>query len=161
MKYLQGLFVVVTAFLFLGIALFLPEAFAQSATTEHRIDFRPLLDQVVWPTLAAVVAAIAGALIRRAMRWLKISEDRMVREYLETALVNGLELARQRLGPVSLGVTTKSQVVAEAANYVIGRVPDALKHFSIDEATLKRLVEARIASIEPLAPGASRLDVVK
>lgn len=159
MKYLHRFFFVATAFLV--VALYLPEAFAQSATTEHRIDFRPLMDQVVWPAIVAVATAIAGVLVRKLLGWLKLSEDRMVREYLEVALVNGLELARQRLGSVPLGMTTKSQLVAEAANYVIGRVPDALKRFDIDEAALKRLVEARVASIEPLAAASARLDVVK
>lgn len=137
-------------------------AFAQTTPPvfEYQIDLRPLLD-AVWPLIVAVVTAIVGILARKALSWLNLSEDRMVREYLETAIVNGLELARQKLGTVTPGVTTKSQVVAEAADYVIGRVPDALKRFDINEVSLKRLVEARLGMIEPLPDGTTRLTTVK
>lgn len=137
-------------------------AFAQTTppVLEYKIDLRPLLD-AAWPLIVAVVTAIVGILARKALSWLNLSEDRMVREYLEVALVNGLELARQRLGAVPLGTTTKSELVAEASNYVIARVPDALKRFDISEASLKRLVEARLAAIEPLPDGTTRLTTVK
>ncbi len=137
-------------------------AFAQTAAPvlEYNIDLRPLLD-AVWPLIVVVVTAIVGVLSRKALSWLNLSEDRMVREYLEVALVNGLELARQRLGSVPLGTTTKHQLVAEASNYVVGQVPDALKRFGLDEAALRRLIEARIATIEPLPDGASRLSSIR
>lgn len=137
-------------------------AFAQTSppVLEYQIDLRPLLD-AVWPLIVAVVTAIVGILARKLLSWLNLSEDRMVREYLEVAIVNGLELARQRLGTVTPGVTTKSQVVAEASNYVVARVPDALKRFDITEATLKRLVEARLGMVEPLPDGTTRLTTVK
>lgn len=137
-------------------------AFAQTTppVLEYRIDLRPLLD-AVWPLIVTIVTAIVGILTRKALSWLHLSEDRMVREYLEVALVNGLELARQRLGSVPLGTTTKHQLVAEASNYVVGQVPDALKRFGIDETGLRRLIEARIATVEPLPGGASRLSTVK
>lgn len=137
-------------------------AFAQTTppVLEYKIDLRPLLD-AVWPLIVAVVAATLSLLARKALSWLHLSEDRMVREYLEVAIVNGLELARQKLGTITPGVTTKSQVVAEAADYVIGRVPDALKRFDITEASLKCLVEARLGAIEPLPDGTTRLTTVK
>lgn len=136
-------------------------AFAQTTAPvlEYKIDLRPLLD-VVWPLIVALVTAIVGVLARKALSWLKLSEDRMVREYLEIAIVNGLELARQKLGPIT-PVTTKSQVIAEASGYIIARVPDALKRFDIDQASLKRLVEARLGMIEPLPDGTNRLTSVK
>jgi len=140
-------------------AVVLPTASAFAQTTppvlEYKIDFRPLVNEVVCPLIVAVVTAIVGILARKALSWLNLSEDRMVREYLDVALVNGLELARQRLGSVALGATTESRLVAEASNYVIGRVPDALKRFGIDQDGLRRLIEARIATIEPL-PGTPR-----
>lgn len=144
------------------VCLAIVPAFAQTTppVLEYRIDLRPLLD-AVWPLIVAVVTAIIGIVARKVLSWLNLSEDRMVREYLEVAIVNGLELARQRLGTVTPGVTTKSQVVAEASNYVVARVPDALKRFDITEASLKRLVEARLGMIEPLPDGTTRLTTVK
>lgn len=150
---------VVAAFI---VCLVIVPAIAQTAppVLEYQIDLRPLLD-AVWPLIVAVVTAIVGILARKVLSWLNLSEDRMVREYLEVAIVNGLELARQKIGTVTPGVTTRSQVVAEASNYVIARVPDALKRFDITDATLKRLVEARLGMIEPLPDGSTRLTTVK
>lgn len=137
-------------------------AFAQTTppVLEYRIDLRPLLD-AVWPLIVVVVTAIVSILARKVLSWLNLSEDKMVREYLEVALGNGLELARQRIGASPLTLTTKHQVIAEASDYVIARVPDALKRFDITEPALKRLVEARIAAIEPLPVNSSRLETVK
>jgi hypothetical protein len=137
-------------------------AFAQTTAPvlEYKIDLRPLLD-VVWPLIAAVVAAGVSLLARKALGWLNLSEDRMVREYLEVAIVNGLELARQKLGSGPLTLTSKHQAVAEASGYVIARVPDALKRFDITEASLKRLVEARLGMIDPAPDGTTRLTSVK
>lgn len=137
-------------------------AFAQTTppVLEYKIDLRPLLD-VVWPLIVTVVAAVLSLLARKALSWLKLSEDKMVREYLEVAIVNGLELARQKLGAVPLTLTTKHQAVAEASDYVIGRVPDALKRFDLTEASVKRLVEARLGMIDPLPGDATRLTTVK
>lgn len=141
----------------LALLMLAAEAYAQTTppVLEYKIDFRPLVNEVIWPLIVAIVTAIVGILARKALSWLNLSEDRMVREYLDVALVNGLELARQRLGSVALGATTESRLVAEASNYVIGRVPDALKRFGIDQDGLRRLIEARIATIEPL-PGTPR-----
>lgn len=141
----------------LALLMLAAEAYAQTTppVLEYKIDFRPLVNEVVWPLIVAVVTAIVGILARKTLSWLNLSEDKMVREYLDVALVNGLELARQRLGSVALGATTESRLVAEASNYVIGRVPDALKRFGIDQDGLRRLIEARIATIEPL-PGSPR-----
>ncbi len=137
----------------LALLMLAAEAYAQTTppVLEYTIDFRPLVNEVVWPLIVAVVTAIVGILARKALSWLNLSEDRMVREYLDVALVNGLELARQRLGGVPLGATTQHQVIAEASNYVITRVPDALKRFGIDQNGLRRLIEARLASTESLS----------
>lgn len=136
----------------LALLMLAAEAYAQTAppVLEYQIDFRPLINEVVWPLIVAIVTAIVGILARKVLSWLNLSEDRMVREYLDVALANGLELARQRLGNVPLGATTQHQLVAEASNYVIGRVPDALKRFGIDQDGLRRLIEARVASTESL-----------
>lgn len=114
----------------------------------HAIDLGPLLS--VLATLALAALGAAGTwLAARVASWLKLNEDSQVRGYLEAALDNavtyGRNVADARLKD-GLAINVHSTVVAEAANYAIARVPDALKRFGLDEAGVRSLILARLPS---------------
>jgi hypothetical protein len=124
-------------------------AFAQSIEpVQYKIDLRPLVDQVLWPALGIVATALATWLAKRTADWLKISDDARVRDYLDQALQNAISYARSQSGGVPLTVGVRNEMVAKAANYAAGRVPDALKRFGIDDDALRRMLAARIAAQE-------------
>ena len=63
------------------------------------------------------------------------------------ALAGGIgwatEQARKRSADIAL-VEVRGRLVAEASNYVIERVPDALNHFGLDREGIEKLIEARL-----------------
>lgn len=95
-------------------------------------------------------AALAGAgtwLAARAAAWLKLSQDSQVRGYLEVALGNGIAFARRQVEArlaAGIKVDVHNATVAEAAEYVIQRVPDALARFGITAEAVRDLIIARL-----------------
>lgn len=108
------------------------------------VSLAPAIDAVL-AALAALLLALGTFAIQRLLGWLKLSQDEKVRAYLEDALQNGIAFARARVSSRAVGsIDVKSAVVAEAANYAIARVPDALKRFGIDQDGVRDLVQARL-----------------
>jgi hypothetical protein len=134
------------------------EAFAQSAppAASTRIDFSPLIGEVLVPMLVALGGVLATWLTARLATWFKIADDAKIRELLESAIENGIALALSRLGNVSASIEVRNQAVADAANYVIRATPDALKRFNVDPQALAEKIEARLAKREqaPAVPPA-------
>lgn len=128
-----------------------------AATTIH---LAPLID-VAAGLLLSVLLGLGVFAIQRGLAWLKLSEDEKIRGYLEAALRNGVTFAvnkaRERVG-AGASVDVRNEVVAGAANYVIGRVPDALKRFGVTEEGVRDMVLARIhpaVFTAPAVPGAA------
>lgn len=119
-----------------------------AATT---IQLAPLVDTAA-SLLAALLLGLGAWLIQRVAAWLKLAEDDKVRLYLEEALHNAIAFARNKAiqqGQRIDEIEVRSQVVANAANYAIARVPDALKRFGIDEDGVRDLVLARLPGPPP------------
>ncbi len=124
------------------------------ADAGYSIDLRPVVEPV-----AVAVLSIVGILAGFAVRWVakkigveKLIEDETIRGYLERAMEAGAHFALGRLrDPSFTQIETRSQAVAAAANYVVAQVPGALARFGIDQASLARMVEARLAKHEGLA----------
>ncbi len=100
---------------------------------------------------------VIGCIIPIARKWLNklgLEQDDLVRMYLREALVNGIgfamEAAQKRYaGPLTMKI--RSSISQSAYDYVVSRVPDAVKHFKLDEPAIRALIEARM----PLVPPAS------
>ena len=115
------------------------------------IDLAPLIEPLLM--ILGTTLSVVGLW---ALRWLgaknKVLADAEVRNYLQTALLQGLgfgvERTRDFVAQRST-VAVRSAIVAEAAQYVIGQVPDALRRFKIDEAGVKRMLTARLPLIDP------------
>ena len=73
--------------------------------------------------------------------------DNQVRVYINEALERGLGWAREKArqeGADFATIEVRSQAIADAANYAIERVPDAVKHFKLDETRVRQMIEARL-----------------
>lgn len=110
------------------------------------IDLTPVLGIVI-DLLAAALMTLGGWALARLGRKFGLEADDQVRIYLGEALAGGIgwakEQARKRSEDVS-HIEVRSKLVAEAANYVIERVPDALRRFGLDRERIEKLVEARL-----------------
>lgn len=117
-------------------------AFAQEAT---KIDFGPLVQQVVWPLLSAAVLAVGAWGVQKFSQWLGIKNNEALGKTVEDALRNGLAYAQSKAGDVPLTVDVKNEIVATAANYAIKHVPDAMKKLGVGQDVLLEKLEARLS----------------
>ena len=113
------------------------------------IDLTPVLGIVI-DLLAAVLMALGGWALTKLGRKFGLEADDQVRLYLGEALAGGIgwakEQARKR-GDDFARIEVRSRLVAEAGNYVIERVPDAVERFGLDPARIEKLIEARLAGV--------------
>lgn len=95
----------------------------------------------------ASVSAFAGYALNFVVKRYKLSIDDKTREYLLGAIGRAISLGEDAVKSRTSGLTqieVRSQIVAEAATYVLSRVPDALKHFGITEDNLKGIITAKL-----------------
>jgi hypothetical protein len=102
--------------------------------------------------VASLVLALGGAALLRLYRWLGLSQDAQVREYLDAALKRAVDFgvaeARRKFGLAVLapGGDAYVHAVDAAAAYARQTVPDALRHFGIDDGGLVDRLRARLPS---------------
>jgi len=132
-----------------------PPAFAEGATApaieSYAIDFRPLVEAVLVPILGALTTALATWLSVKAAALLKLQADDRLRAVIDGALQNGLAFGLSKLDDmtktVPLTLEVKNQVIADAANYAIAAVPDALKKLGVTREKVTDLAAARLEVI--------------
>ena len=112
------------------------------------IDLSPIVPVAV-DLMAAILLAVGSWALARLARWLRLKGDDEVRVYLDTALLNGIELAKRRLKErgKNLTMATKREALAHATGYVIAQVPGALKRLKVDPAAVERAIEARLPEL--------------
>jgi lysylphosphatidylglycerol synthetase-like protein (DUF2156 family) len=91
---------------------------------------RPYIAELI----GLVVAAIVAYLVQLIRRWTGIEIEARHREALQSALTNAAMVAAER-------------GAAAGAAYVERSVPDALKHFKLDQAGIQRLLEPKLAGL--------------
>lgn len=110
------------------------------------IDLTPVLDAGI-DLLALVLMALGSWAIARLGRKFGLESDDRIRVYLGEALVSGIgwakEQARKRSEDIA-HVEVRNKLVAEAAGYVIERVPGAVNRFGLDRQRIEKLIEARL-----------------
>tara|TARA_R110002074_G_scaffold393784_1_gene580648 strand:+ start:499 stop:864 length:366 start_codon:yes stop_codon:yes gene_type:complete len=119
----------------------------------HDIDFGQLFPMFS-ETLLAVLTALASFAAAKLCQWLKAKRDGELGAILDKALAMGIAFAMSRLtdwtkGRMSLDV--KSELAADAANYVLAHVPDAVKALRLDGEHLTRMIEARLQVAEDVS----------
>lgn len=105
----------------------------------------------IWAGLVPYLAAAIGALISAAVGWLVylvnkklgLSIDDSLRDSLQTAAANAAGLVLAGLGNRLSGMTldVRSELVADAVNYVLKAAPDAVAHFGLTpEAVAQKIL---------------------
>ena len=113
------------------------------------IDLTPILNLGI-DALAVVLVALGGWVLARLGRKFGLEADDQVRVYLGEALAGGVgwakEQAKRRSEDIA-HVEVRDRAVAEAGNYVIARVPDAVRHFGLNQTKVEALIAARLGGV--------------
>ena len=112
------------------------------------IDLRPLIDKILVPIVLPLLSSLGvwGLWKLIALTGLKIDDTQ--RAVVQSGLQYAINYASTKIAsstPDKIPVNVKSAVVAEAAQYALAHIPDALAHFAIDPAKLATMIEARLA----------------
>lgn len=113
------------------------------------IDLTPLVDQVIYPLIAACVAPFVALLVQKLTLFLHIKMEAQQQQALETALTNGINFALSRAKTYADAngvVVSKSSLIQQAANYVLPKVPGTLKSLGITPDGVAERIEARLPS---------------
>lgn len=122
-------------------------AFAQAEVAAEGIY------NVLQPYLLAVVSVIATAIVgwlaELMRRKFNLDIDASHREALQTALTNGAGLLIGKAGTAIAGkkLDLKSAALAEAVNYVLQAVPDAIRYFGITPEAVAEKLQAKLPQI--------------
>lgn len=130
---------------------------AQEVAAATKVDVAPVVDTLLGYISAgasALLAVVIGFVCARLYAFLGINIEAKHREALHSALMTGVNAGLARVSDLIGGkaVDVKSSAVAEAVNYVLGAVPDAVKFFGLTEAKLTDMVTAKLQGQLAFAP---------
>ena len=114
------------------------------------IDLTPVLDMGI-DLLAVVLMGLGTWALAKLGRKFGLEADDQIRLVLQEALEKGVGYARERAreqGDDFARIEVRNAAAATAANYVIGRVPQAAAHFGLNEDGLRELVRARLGGVD-------------
>ncbi len=113
----------------------------------------PLVQQALELILTNSINIAAVVISYKVYEWLGLKADDKRREYLETALVNGLTLAIQKVRQQDTTFTSadwalfSKAVLPIAVDYTKQNVPDALRKLKITDPQLVSILEARLPMV--------------
>lgn len=143
------LFLAVSLVFASAVAFALPALAADEAA--YTIDLAPVALLVIAAIAAAIGLAVRTgihALIVYLAERAGLELDEKTRTYLDAALDNALAWGTRNLTDYAAGkipdIETKNKVLADAANYLAERVPDALDHFDLMPDDIEKMLEARL-----------------
>jgi hypothetical protein len=141
-------------------AAFAAPVFLLLASSAARADALVAVGEI-WTGLVPYIVAAIGALISAAVGWLVylvnkklgLSIDDSLRDSLQTAAANAAGLVVNGLGHRLSGATidVRSELVADAVNYVLKAAPDAVVHFGLTPEA----VAEKILALLPRAAGSA------
>jgi len=106
------------------------------------IDLSPIINQVIVPLLTPLLLAAGAWALNRVAAYAKFQVQDGQRAMLEKAIRNGIAYAeKQASGIASISADEK---VAAAANYVLPKIPGALKGLGVTPEHLASLIKARL-----------------
>ncbi len=107
---------------------------------------------LVFSVFLGAVSFVIAKSSKLFTKYLGVSIDDKTRQYLEVALQRGILYAENKVREKVIGgikaPRTKDMRIALAADYVLSRVPDAIKHFKLDRSNLTAMIEARLSDSE-------------
>ncbi len=110
---------------------------------------------VVQPYLLAIVSVVATAIVgwlaELLRRKFSLEIDAAHRDALQTALTNGAGLLVGKIGHALADrkIDLKSVALAEAVNYVVQAVPDAVRHFGMTPEAIAEKIQAKLPQVAP------------
>ncbi len=124
-------------------------AFAQTEVAVEGIY--SVLQPYLLAVVSVVATAIVGWLAELLRRKFNLDIDAAHREALQTALTNGAGLLIGKAGSAVAGkkLDLKSVALAEAVNYVLQAVPDAVRHFGITPEAVAEKLQAKLPQVTP------------
>lgn len=134
----------------LGLAaiacLFAGSALAQSATVTTYGDLWTSIQPTLLTILAALATGIIGFVAQATHQKAIVDLEAGHRDAIHTAIQTGLGLALSRFGEflTSKPVDTKNSIINTVIAYVAKSVPDALKHFGMDDVHLSNMIESKL-----------------
>lgn len=117
------------------------------AADGHTIPIPPELVAELVNYAVLLLAAAATWVLRRVVAWLRIDAESKLVKRLEDGMGTALGFARERalVEGARLGaVDVRSRMVADAAAYLLPKMPQTLKALGIDAAGLSERLEARL-----------------
>ncbi len=106
------------------------------------IDLAPLVNQVVIPIITPVLLGVATWALTRVAKYAHFQVQDSQRKLVLDVVDNAVAYAEKMLaGKASVTVNDK---VATAVNYILPKVPDALKAVGITPEHLAQIVTARL-----------------
>lgn len=150
----------------LGVLVFALGVLTANEAAAQTVSLRPVAQQLSEALIVLVggfVTFIAGQVSLWLGKKLKLDNlkiDEQVRAYLLEATKRAISWAMLQLEARDLlDIDVKNKVVALAVQYLVDRVPDALKQLGLTEDKLKGFVEARIGPFDLSAPAAVLMPV--
>jgi hypothetical protein len=138
-----------------GVIVFAGGCSLANAAAAQSVNLQPIASELMNSlaiVLAAFIAFISGQISLWLSKKLKLDSQKVddtIRGYLNEAARRGIQLALVKLQTSDLGqVNVKNQVLAIAGQYVVDRVPDALKRFGFNSQILEQYLEARLGDID-------------
>ena len=121
-----------------------------AATTVPVEGLYNLLTTFLLPIVSVIAAAIAGWLANLLRVKFGLEIEQKHRDALQTALTNaaGLAIAKGKDVVAGKEIDVKNPVIADAVNYVVAAVPDALKYFGLTPESLSEKIAARIGAMK-------------
>lgn len=139
-----------------GVLTFAIGTLIATAAAAQSVTFQPIVEPLT-NALVVVAGAFITFISTQISLWLgkklkldSLKVEETIRGYLNEAAHRGIQWAVTKLqtSNVLSSVEVKNQVLALATQYLIDRVPDALKRFNLDTESLKQYLEARVGEYE-------------
>jgi hypothetical protein len=111
------------------------------------IDLSPLLQQLL-ELLAVALLVMTTWIANSTRKWVGEKNSELLGARLKETIKNGIAYGVNHIEKEKPTINVKDSITAYAAQYVIDRVPDTLKHFNITQDSLAKMIEARLGFIE-------------
>jgi hypothetical protein len=115
------------------------------------IDFAPLANLAI-TFLCTVLTLIAPVIALKLVQLLHLQGDDKARSVIASAIENGVALGKARAAEAiasGVNVDVKNAVIANAMDYVLPKVPDAMKRLNVTPEGVASRIEAKLATPRP------------
>lgn len=106
-----------------------------------------LLVSTVGPVLVTWIAARLIALLKVTDEKQRVEIEAKLREALHQSAANAIRFALSKVGLPNVGGAINDAVLADAANYVVEKNPEALQKLGVDNKALREIILSKTPEI--------------